>query len=178
MIPIDRGDLIAKLIIDNNYKVIAEVGVSKGDTVRKILTNLDKNKYYLDKFYLIDLPESVKEERYLFEIHHLRKHIESKLFTFLFVGSSQASFSVDDNYLDLVFVDGDHSEDGFYRDLRIWWRKVKKGGILIGDELVDNNYSYREKIVKKFFKGHEINTCIDTRLSSGKQARFFWVYKT
>ena len=36
--------------------------------------------------------------------------------------------------IDVLFVDGDHSYSGVYSDLRNYYDKVKKGGVIIGDD--------------------------------------------
>lgn len=36
--------------------------------------------------------------------------------------------------VDLLFVDGDHSEAGAYADLRAWWPAVRPGGTVIGHD--------------------------------------------
>lgn len=40
----------------------------------------------------------------------------------------------DDNYFDLVYIDGDHSYEGCLRDIENWYPKVKTGGFLVGDD--------------------------------------------
>ena len=43
--------------------------------------------------------------------------------------------------LDFVFIDGDHSQEGCALDIRIWWPKVKVGGVLSGHDYRDErNY--------------------------------------
>lgn len=39
-----------------------------------------------------------------------------------------------DESLDMVFIDGDHSTEAVKRDIALWWPKVKKCGILAGDD--------------------------------------------
>ena len=55
--------------------------------------------------------------------------------------SEQASSLYADGSLDLVFIDGDHSYEGCSTDIRLWWPKVKIGGILGGhDYRTDKNF--------------------------------------
>lgn len=42
--------------------------------------------------------------------------------------------SIDDNYLDWVYIDGDHSYNGCYYDLIQAAKKVKTGGFIFGDD--------------------------------------------
>src|SRR6266404_2061019 len=39
-----------------------------------------------------------------------------------------------DEYFDLIYIDGDHSFEGCFRDLQDWYPKVKKGKFLVGDD--------------------------------------------
>ena len=39
-----------------------------------------------------------------------------------------------DHSLDFVYLDGDHRQEQFKRDLHLWFPKVKKGGILAGHD--------------------------------------------
>lgn len=36
--------------------------------------------------------------------------------------------------LDLIFIDGDHQEDGVRKDLTAWWERLRVGGFLIGHD--------------------------------------------
>lgn len=46
-----------------------------------------------------------------------------------------AASMFEDESIDFVFVDGDHSTEAVLRDIEIWLPKVKKGGILAGDDI-------------------------------------------
>lgn len=45
-----------------------------------------------------------------------------------------ASKDFSDNSLDFVYIDGNHSYECVKEDLNAWWPKVRKGGILAGDD--------------------------------------------
>lgn len=40
-----------------------------------------------------------------------------------------------DASLDLVYIDGDHTYEGVCKDLAAWYPKVKKGGVICGDDI-------------------------------------------
>lgn len=48
--------------------------------------------------------------------------------------STQASLLYDDNSLDFVFIDADHTPEGIRGDLRCWYPKVKSGGVIAGHD--------------------------------------------
>jgi predicted O-methyltransferase YrrM len=49
--------------------------------------------------------------------------------------SWDAAARFEDNSLDLVYIDGDHTYQGVVKDLASWFPKVRKGGIICGDDI-------------------------------------------
>lgn len=54
------------------------------------------------------------------------------------VTSEEASKRVQNESLDIVFVDGDHSYTATLRDLELWYPKIRKGGVLSGHDFGSN----------------------------------------
>lgn len=54
--------------------------------------------------------------------------------------SVEAASVFDDGYFDFVYIDADHGYQSVREDIEAWWPKVKKYGILAGDDYV----SYRK----------------------------------
>jgi predicted O-methyltransferase YrrM len=54
---------------------------------------------------------------------------------FVYEDSIAFSQSVEDESLDFIFIDGDHSYEGFLKDLQAYFSKVKIGGIVSGDDV-------------------------------------------
>lgn len=54
-----------------------------------------------------------------------------------------------DNSIDFLFIDGDHSPDGFRKDLELWYPKVKNGGVFSGH---DYEHPGIRGNVQEFFK--------------------------
>ncbi len=61
----------------------------------------------------------------------------------------------DENF-DLIFIDGDHTVDGAYRDLSAWHPKLKPGGILVGHDYFQTGV---QKAVHKYTKERNLS-CI------------------
>lgn len=55
----------------------------------------------------------------------------------------------EDNSIDFLFIDGDHSAEGFKKDLELWYPKVKDGGVFAGH---DYDHPDIRANVKEFFK--------------------------
>lgn len=62
--------------------------------------------------------------------------------------SWEVSVEFEDESLDFVFIDADHVYESVLKDLRAWYPKVKRGGILSGH---DFNWVGVERAVKEFF---------------------------
>lgn len=56
--------------------------------------------------------------------------------------SLEAVKRFEDNSLDFVYIDGDHSYEAVMDDIEVWIAKVKPGGILAGDDYIR---SHRDK---------------------------------
>lgn len=67
--------------------------------------------------------------------------------------SVEASKLYENDSLDFVFIDADHTEKAFNDDLNCWFPKVKKGGIIAGH---DCDYPSIFKILQVFFNVFEV----------------------
>lgn len=45
------------------------------------------------------------------------------------------------NSLHLIFIDGNHAQKAVAEDLRLWWPKIRPGGILCGHDYGGNRYN-------------------------------------
>jgi GT2 family glycosyltransferase/predicted O-methyltransferase YrrM len=73
-----------------------------------------------------------------------------------------SNYSVDkfeDNSIDLVFIDADHSYEAVKNDITLWWNKLKVGGIMAGHDYFWSADGVK-KAVDEFFtnKNIKINT--------------------
>lgn len=115
-----RWDVLIDLINTNGYKNIAEIGVHRGKTARKILKACE-----LDRYVLVD---------------PIWQPVVSRLVTqypiaqYLIRTSELAAPFVKDNVLDLVFLDALHDYDHVLEDINLWTPKIREGGILCGDD--------------------------------------------
>lgn len=128
----------------------AEVGVHKGDFSEEILqTTLPT------KLYLIDPWKSFEEETYNESWYGKRtpqeemdKRFEKvvkrfKNFSAVQVVrrlSTQIDDIIEDNSLDFVYIDGDHTYEGVCADFDIFYKKVKPGGLITGDDYSDGGW--------------------------------------
>lgn len=69
--------------------------------------------------------------------------------------SSMARF-IPDKSLWLVFIDGDHSEEGLRKDIEAWAPKVMDGGILAGDDYGDIHWPDVKRVVDELYPSHKV----------------------
>lgn len=66
----------------------------------------------------------------------LRKLDQFPNVRFVMRTSAAASEMFDQESLDFVYVDAEHQSSQVYADLRTWWPRIKKGGILAGHDFI------------------------------------------
>lgn len=124
----------------NNLFEITHDKIQKGQRVyaqpflekehEKIVNKFGKNPhditcYYLNKFNLIK---------------------DDKIINLIQKTSKDASFLYEDNTIDFLYIDGDHSLKIVEQDIKTYFPKVKVGGIISGDD-----YNAIKPVVDKIF---------------------------
>lgn len=132
-------------LLEGKDLVVAEVGVLYGDTCLTILNNCSIKKYYA-----IDLWKSYDgyddEVWFIPKILRLAgdkilKEFKEKISKFPQVEiirewSELAHKHIKDGELDFCFIDANHDYQYAYSDVKLYLPKVKKGGIICGDDWV------------------------------------------
>jgi len=140
--------VLTKVINENNYKNVVEVGIGYGLHAKYILktTNLDKltlvdpMKYYPNDMFASDImsTEAIIPGNNFNEMYDLiNKELSpyKERYTWLRTESQSVTDEMIPNgSVDCVFVDGDHSYDAVLKDLDLWWKKVREGGQMLGDD--------------------------------------------
>lgn len=149
-----------RTLIGKKNLVGCEIGVSWGENAKEMLDGLDIMKLYLvDPLWKVP-SELKKAERTLAE--YLDKIVwigkESQIVT---------SVEIPTLSLDFVYIDGDHHYWPFMRDLIMYWRKVKIGGLFAGHDF--RLATDVPKAVLKF--------CRETGLQFHCEDQDWWVYK-
>ena len=76
--------------------------------------------------------------------------------------SEDATEHIKDESLDFLYIDGNHQYEFVKKDIELYYSKVKKGGIIGGDDYTSSSETEREgfgifKAVNECFKKEEIN---------------------
>jgi hypothetical protein len=125
---------------DKKDLIIAEIGVENGTNALRLLKILD-----IKHFYLVDWYKPQEQWGYSQTlVDQQRKHAHEILepykdrITWLEFDSHEAVNAIPE--LDYVYIDGDHTFQGVYRDIVDYFPKVKEGGIVGGHDFT----SYEE----------------------------------
>ena len=131
---------------------IAEVGVWQGDFAYQVLKHCPN----VEKYYLVDpwrhledwkKPLNVDDDRFsrVFEATMKKLDFAKHRIVVLRGTTLEVVDQIPDADLDLVYIDGDHTAKGIVIDLVKLFPKVKVGGVIGGDEYVDNIYHHDPK---------------------------------
>lgn len=134
-----------------------EIGVFKGDFSKIILEVVNP-----DKLYLVDPWQGVIEsgdkngqniqyidgERYYSD--HIVKEFATDVRVHVLRAFSTVLESFEDGYFDWAYVDGNHDYTSVKYDLDVSYRKVKKGGFILGHDYNNNNFPGVVKAVDEF----------------------------
>ena len=146
----------------------AEVGVKAGKNAKDMLEKLD-----IKKLYLIDDWASAKVYRKEGVLIHLDK-FKDKLII-LNGKSSKMYVNIEDEELDFVYIDADHRYKGIKNDIKVYYPKVKMGGLVAGhDYFVHKNIGVMEAVDEAF---DNVNSafCIDKPVKL--LCKDWWVWK-
>jgi hypothetical protein len=167
-------DSLIELIKQFNCTRCAEIGVFESLTAARVLSGCEQLEYYLmvdqwKEFSSADIPQGSLEDggylggvnwNSLYENAQLiaKRHKCSKV---LRGDSSEIAKTVDNEFLDLVFIDASHAYSDVRKDLESWYPKVRTGGIIAGHDYY-SRWPGVVKAVDEFFKDQELFFLPDT----------------
>jgi len=128
-----RNDL-PEFFKDMGFSVGAEIGVERGEFAEIIcrsglkLYAVDPWQYYDD--YVVRYPQKRLDGFY----EGAKKRLSPYDCTIVRKTSMDAVKDFDDNSLDFVYIDGNHSFKYVVEDIWEWSKKVKKGGVISGHD--------------------------------------------
>ena len=138
----------------NKDSIFVELGTYKGKSAAYMLEKCVDKPF---RFYVVDVwdtlgrlnPLSMSKYKFVNNIISCFGKIPDNLHI-IQQNSSEAASEFDNNIIDAVFIDGDHSYEGCLKDLIYWLPKVKKGGIIAGHDY--NTFDGVKKAVKVVLK--------------------------
>ena len=121
-----------------------EVGVWRGDYSKFIIQHLEPKQFWGVDPYAIyndspdadDFASPETLEKLYKETVERYEHWNANLIR---ASSLEAVDQFEDNSIDFVYLDGDHTYEAVSADIAAWWPKIKQGGILSGHDYCNVN---------------------------------------
>lgn len=125
--------------------VCVEVGVWKGDLSRQIVQTKAQKIYLIDPWKSIDdFPGRLHntEQKILDDIYKKvrRRFSFDNRVRVIRKFSTEACLGFENESIDWIYIDGNHSYEFVKEDLNNWWPKIKPGGFMCGDDYIDGKY--------------------------------------
>lgn len=154
---IEKAHWLAKWIVAHSCVSIVEIGVFGGRSLIPMAMagqEFRKNgkhwpgrvigidSYNNDDSVASDFTEEGKKWWAAVDLGAIREVCEKKIeslglkdiVTLMIMSSAVAVTNFADGTLDLVHVDGSHSEEESTRDVKLWWPKLRTGGVMVMDD--------------------------------------------
>ena len=118
-----------------------EIGVWRASFSEEIINILQPNNFYgVDPYAIFEGMVSAPGAEYnsqksldaLYE--KINQRISAKGHSVIRELSLDAASKFQENSLDYVYIDGDHTYNACKADIHAWWPKIRSGGILAGDD--------------------------------------------
>lgn len=182
-----------KLFTELGFTTGLEIGVEKGknaQTMFEIIPNLklfgvDSYQQHPQASYAIIAAIRNWNAEYLRSCkQQCLKRMKDRNFTLLQGFSEDMVKRIEDNSLDFVYIDADHSYDFVMQDMILWGRKIKKGGIMSGhDYYIDKHETDRRtkvtQAINDYIKVHNIDIYVTNEDHSVEKGdiypSWFWV---
>lgn len=169
MAELKRWDEILKRIKDIRSPVVAEIGVDNGKTSNRLLSAHKGLTLYMVDWWkkppagnsYIDSGASIpgKDNEYFKKTYQNCRNIAAKYYGRGIIvrgESTRIAKEFDNNFLDLVFIDADHSYIGCRNDIIAWMPKVKTGGWICGHDYNHPDQGEVKRAVDEIFHNRKI----------------------
>lgn len=142
--------------LGDNIK-IAEIGVFKGEFSKFIFENLNPKELFLVDIFEGYVGSGDKdgnnmqythlENEYNLLVSHFKENNNVHI-----IKENSKNFinSLEDEFLDLIYIDGDHDYSGVKSDLLLSYNKIKSGGYICGHDYVSPRFDGVVKAVNEF----------------------------
>ena len=162
-----RWDEIIKRIENKENVKGAEIGVMAGEMSEYLLMQPNVNEYWCIDIWKYDQDYANTSRNITrFSAQYHKKNFTTFLKMAanyprnlrIFTGTSDEAIKIiPDNYLDFVFIDGNHSYKYIKKDIMIWLPKIKLDGFISGHDYNNQKRFGVKKAVNEFFpNNHEL----------------------
>jgi len=166
-------EVLATIIQEHNYKIIAEVGVYHCNLVNFLLDSrylVTPSGSQLSEYWGIDpyKPYSSIDASYISKVtqqgwdvvysYATQCMIRFKPFKIMRLPSVEAASLFPDKYFDLIFIDANHSYESVSEDIRVWLPKLNEGGWFGGHDYRTDLWPSVERAVREAFGEDGVQT--------------------
>tara|TARA_R100001369_G_scaffold91433_1_gene132722 strand:+ start:4164 stop:4880 length:717 start_codon:yes stop_codon:yes gene_type:complete len=148
----DRFELWKTFIHETGVSTIAEIGVYKGDFAQEVLESCQG----IEKYYMIDPWKNLSDwnkpanmDNNTFEAYYLetikKTDFAKKKRKVLRGKTTEVINEIENESLDFIYIDGDHTLKGISIDLINAWPKLKPEGFLAGDDFCPSIWQHSKK---------------------------------
>mgnify|MGYP005820154989 CR=1 FL=1 len=161
------GSYLSFFVVENNIRIMAEIGVWKGRCMRTILRSPAKD--ILKEYWAIDpyvsmglghgrMSELTADDWNDIYIRICQYAIFFPQLQVLRASSPKAACVFPDLYFDFVYIDALHTYEGCRTDIKAWLPKVKKEGIIGGHDYLSHRVPHKgvTTAVDEIFKDKQI----------------------
>jgi len=174
---------LPKIFNELGFKTGAEIGVLKGDWSKNLFKYIpDLKMYCIDKWKQYptykDFRNQKKLDGYYDETKKKLKNLNCKIIK---KWSMDAVKAFEDESLDFVFIDGNHTFEYVTNDIAEWSKKVRKGGIISGHDYfrsVSGIYIHVKDVVQGWTYAHRIHPWFLLEGCFGKEEIYENKYKS
>ena len=163
-----RNDL-AKFFAEQGYKVGVEIGVDVGDYT-KVLCGEGLKVYAVDPWENYD--EYKRPGKYVSYYDKAVKNLEGLNCEIIKKYSMDAVKDFEDESLDFVYIDGNHTLPYATQDIFFWSRKVRKGGVVSGHDYA-TIAGYGERLDPPIWDGCHVKEAVDACANTMKIKKYY-----
>lgn len=161
-----REDLISLLNTKKLLTFGVEVGVQEADFSARILDKwegeclfmVDAWRHFENYQDIANVEDNLHSMKALAAIQKTNKWKDKRCI--ICETSTKAAEMFPDNYFDFVYLDAAHDEKSVTADLEAWYPKLRKGGVMCGDDYTDDHNQYAvfgvKSAVTKFRPNHNV----------------------
>jgi predicted O-methyltransferase YrrM len=143
----DRNTLVKSVINDFDGKIMVEIGTWKGDFADFLLENSKNTTLYAIDPYIKYTEFNDSCNDYVDDNFYkdVKDRLETKFGDRIKMVRKTSYDAVDDipNDIDFLYIDGNHRYSYVFKELELYYDKVKPGGFIIGDDAFDTDESNR-----------------------------------
>jgi predicted O-methyltransferase YrrM len=168
----DRISVLELAAQENLQGVVVEVGVAGGHFTKQILATWPtcSRLYAVDCWGAFDgnhLSDNQQEQRFLEVTRDLSRH---KNVTIVRQYSHAAAATMPDESVDFIYIDADHSYAAALLDLKSWFPKLKKRGIMAGHDYYNGSGIGVKSAVDEFCAENNLDVRATTAVNSRESA--------